>query len=103
MEAGLALWLCYFNEADAATRNAHRIFITFTDLMADWKHCLDRISETLDVKLDTKGNAREIDSFLEDRLRRQRFTDESLFNLPLTPIHQTIKEKYRWALQQASS
>ncbi|MGA8146937.1 MAG: glycosyltransferase [Gallionellaceae bacterium] len=103
MEAGLTLWLRYFNEADAATRNARRIFITFTDLMADWKHCLDRISETLDVKLDTKGNAREIDSFLEDRLRRQRFTDESLFNLPLTPIHQTIKEKYRWALQQAVS
>ncbi|MGC2458074.1 MAG: glycosyltransferase [Gallionellaceae bacterium] len=103
MEAGLTLWLRYFNGADAATRNAHRIFITFTDLIADWKHCLDRISETLEVKLDTKGNAREIDSFLEDRLRRQRFTDESLFNLPLTPIHQTIKEKYRWALQQASS
>jgi glycosyltransferase involved in cell wall biosynthesis len=103
MEAGLALWLHYFNEADAATRESRRVFATYTDMMSDWRRCLSRISTALDIKFDTDGNAREIDIFLEDRLRRQMFADESLFDLPPTPIHQAIKEKYRWALQQASA
>lgn len=103
IDAGMALWLRYFNEAEAATRDSHRVFVTYTDLMADWKRCLARISATVDVKLDVEKNAREVDSFLEDRLRRQRSTDDSLFNLPPTPMNQAIKEKYRWALQQAVS
>jgi hypothetical protein len=103
VEKGLALWLNYFNEAEIATRESRRVFVTYTDLMANWKHCLDRISATFDVNLDIEKNAQEVDLFLEDRLRRQRFSDESLYNLPPTPINQAIKDKYRWALQQAIS
>lgn len=103
METGMALWLDYFNEAEAATRDSPRVFVTYTDLMEDWRRCMARISAMVNVKLSVEVNAKVVDSFLEDRLRRQRYTDESLFNLPPTPMNQAIKEEYRWALQQTEA
>ena len=101
METGLALWLRYFDEAEAVTRDSRRVFVAYADLVADWKRCVNKISAAVDVKLDIGKNGQEVESFLEDRLRRQKATDESLFDLPPTPVNQAIKEKYRWALQQA--
>jgi glycosyltransferase involved in cell wall biosynthesis len=103
VDEGLALWLYYFDKAEADTRDACRVFVTYAELISDWKRCLAGISAAVDVQLDLAGKEQDVESFLEDRLRRQRSTDQLLFDLPPTPVNQAVKEKYRWALQQAAA
>lgn len=103
VERGLALWLGYFEHAEVATRHAARVFVTYDDLMTDWKQSIHHISESLGISLDSQASCGEIDAFLDQDMRHQQSSHAALFGLTPTRLNQAVQEKYRWALQQSVS
>jgi glycosyltransferase involved in cell wall biosynthesis len=76
---GLLLWLAYMKRiADFANTHPDVMHIRFTELLEDWRQTVGRISDRLDIRLDKRVHAEEIDEFLEPTLRRQVAQDEAL-------------------------
>ena len=57
LEAALLLWLRHCLEAEAATRGLPRSFLSYEDLMADWRACVDRLAQDLDLVWPTPPDA----------------------------------------------
>jgi GT2 family glycosyltransferase len=59
-------WVSYYLAAEAATRDSRRTFVVVDDLLADWRGCLNRISESLGTPILWQDGNREqlIERFL---------------------------------------
>lgn len=73
--AGL-LSLAYQLEAEQATRGASRLFITYEDLIADWRLQVERCRLIFGVGVLPESRVDDaVDSFLDAQLRNHRATD----------------------------
>ena len=68
------LWLRYMLDAERATRDVPRVFVTFEALLEDWRAAIDRVATRLDFAWPRAMSeaAPEIDTFLQPRLRHHR-------------------------------
>ena len=74
-----ALWLRHVLDAEKGSRNLRRTFCTYDELIIDWQSTLDRISKQLGVNwpINSHDAAKEINEFLQPRLRHYSMNDES--------------------------
>ena len=70
---GLLYWLRNQLDAEFATRGLRRSFVSFDELLGDWRAAARRIEAEADVRFPRLGTAgADVDAFLEPRLRHQR-------------------------------
>jgi hypothetical protein len=48
------------------------VFVRSSDLLHDWRGVLGQVADRLDVRLDLRSHAGDVDAFLQPALRRQR-------------------------------
>jgi hypothetical protein len=83
---GLMLWHAYTQKADAFAATCSDVaYVRFTDLLADWRSAVARISMRLGVALDPADNESDIGQFLDADLRNQKGQDALLETL-LDPV-----------------
>ena len=99
LNKGLLLWLSHFLQAERDTRSHKRTFISYEQLLVDWRKTAQRLQKDLGVQLPrtTQRGAAEVDTFLQNGLRHQVISTEELNSRP--DISDWIKDSYRWALQ----
>lgn len=92
--AGL-LSLAHQLEAEQATRGASRLFMTYEDLIADWRGQVARCRQAFGVDVVPEGGTdAAVDCFLDAQLRNHRATSE----YALDP---DVLEAYRWFQEAA--
>jgi hypothetical protein len=93
---GLSLWLAHMKRiADFADERAEVVHIRFTGLLEDWRGIVGRISDHLDVRLDSHIRADEVDRFLQPALRRQVSPDAAATPLSDDPELAEIGSLYQ--------
>lgn len=93
---GLSLWLTHMKRiADFADTRSDVVHIRFTGLLEDWRGIVGRISDHLDVRLDSHLRAEEVDRFLQPTLRRQVSPDAALTPLLDDPELAEIRSVYQ--------
>ena len=99
LNKGLLLWLSHFLQAERDTRPYKRSFLSYEQLLTDWRKTAERLKKDLGVQLPraTQRGAAEVDAFLQNGLRHQVVSTEELNARP--DISDWIKDTYRWALQ----
>ncbi|OBK76831.1 hypothetical protein [Mycobacterium sp. 1164985.4] len=68
-----AIWLKYTLLAERQTRGLPRVFVSYADLLDDWRRELARISKSLAIDLRPRDEA-AIEEFLTPDLRHQRYS-----------------------------
>lgn len=98
-EKSLLLWSSYMLAAERDTRGRARTFVTFDELIRDWRAVCRRIAgdSGLPFPRETIASAIEIDRFLDGRLRHHRVGAEDIFSRPDIPAH--VKSLYRIFLE----
>jgi hypothetical protein len=93
-EKSLLLWSGYMLALERDTRGLERIFISYDELMSDWRAARRRIEETAAAPFprDTAAAANEIDRFLNHKLRHHESRADLLENRDV-PEH--VKTLYR--------
>jgi GT2 family glycosyltransferase/glycosyltransferase involved in cell wall biosynthesis len=69
MEKGLLLWLAHMQAAEFGSRGMNRVFVSYDDLLRDWRDAVSRISARAGVEFDVLTRAAEIEGFLSADLR----------------------------------
>lgn len=71
LDKSMLLWLRYVIESERETRRYPRVFVTFEQLLADWRAVVERIEERLALRFPTGTQqvSGEIDRFLKPDLR----------------------------------
>ncbi len=74
------LWLRHLLEAEAGSRRFARSFLTFDQLLGDWRRVADRLNEELQLRWPEPSSATvvAIDGFLQQRLRHQSLSRQDL-------------------------
>jgi glycosyltransferase involved in cell wall biosynthesis len=95
------LWLRHVLDAEAATRNLPRAFVTYPDLLQDWRRTVRHMQWTLGLSWSRWSATAEveIDSFLNARLRHNLFTTQDLEQHPA--IASWVKTAFRALLDIA--
>ena len=63
VDEGLALWLAYSQRiAGFASSRADVAYLRFSDLLDDWRKVVSRVAEQLDIPLDARSRADEVDT-----------------------------------------
>jgi glycosyltransferase involved in cell wall biosynthesis len=86
-----ALWLRYTLAAEENSRDWRRVFVSYTDLVHDWRGTLRRVGEALDLEWpgwDTRAEA-AIDAFLDPTLWHHEAVSEATpgGELPASVLH----------------
>jgi hypothetical protein len=98
---GLLLWLQYFLQAERDSRGAPRAFLTYDNLLSDWRAVINKLSGDLDLSFPRLSHraAAEADEFLTGAMRHHtRRADEYAER---EDVVAWVKETYAWA-QRAS-
>ena len=74
------LWLRHLIEAEKGTRNSSRVFVTYEELLSDWKGLISRVGKSFEFRwpVDLKQINSDVESFLKESLRHNRITDTVL-------------------------
>jgi GT2 family glycosyltransferase len=69
------LWTRHFLEAEYHTRNLHRVFISFDELLADWRRVASGISKEFQTQWprDPETSATAINKLLDDSLKHHNY------------------------------
>jgi len=88
------LWLKHLMESEKGTRNSSRIFVTYEELLSDWKGLMSRVQRFFRFRWPNtlKKAGPEIDAFLENSLRHNRVTDSIL--IKDKSLSKWIKDSY---------
>lgn len=80
-EKSLLLWSSYMVAVERDTRNRDRIFISYDQLINDWRSVRQRIEESAAFPFprDTAAAANEIDRYLNRRLRHHEASPDELY------------------------
>ena len=89
LEKSLLLWSSYMVALERDTRGRPRTFVSYDQLMSDWRAARRRIEQDSGVPFarDTAAAANEIDRFLERGLRHHRARSDELSTRPEIPEH----------------
>ncbi|MDO9495908.1 MAG: sulfotransferase [Nocardioides sp.] len=87
----VAAWVEIALVTERETRGETRSFIRYDDLVGDWRTALGRVSEQLDLGLDTSSEpgTHELDTWLDPGMQRSSLTWE---DLRVTPAIQALAE-----------
>jgi hypothetical protein len=98
-EKSLLLWSSYLVAVERDSRDRARIFVSYDQLMNDWRSVQRRIEGAAGIPFprDTAAAAIEIDRFLERRLRHHEAAAQELFARSDIPEH--VKTLYRIFLE----
>jgi GT2 family glycosyltransferase len=79
-EHSLWLWLTYMLEAELATQNYPRVFITYDELLADWQATVTKIAATLQLQWPNQiaSQAPQINEFLKLSLKHHQVSPEEV-------------------------
>jgi hypothetical protein len=93
-EKSLLLWSSYMLAAERDTRDAKRIFVSYSDLVNDWRSVRTRVEDVIGVPFprDTAAAGVEIDRFLDRHLCHHRASSQALFSRAEVP--EAIKDLY---------
>jgi hypothetical protein len=88
------IWLRHVLDAEYETRGLVRSFLTYDELLRDWRSTVARISDQLQLRWPkrSQGSEAEIDNFLELRLRHSSVNDAEL--LADVGVHAWVKATY---------
>jgi len=102
-EKSLLLWSSYMLAAERDTRALSRIFVSYDDLMRDWRGVRTRLETATGFPFprDTAAAGIEIDRFLNPTLRHHVSTGDELFGREDVPEH--VKTLYRLFSQACGS
>jgi hypothetical protein len=84
-------WANVALETERATRGAHRVFVRYEDLLADWRREVTRMGERLglpQLAAIDPGRAAGVDEFVDPTLHRNRVGWEDLES----PVPQAVRE-----------
>jgi thioesterase domain-containing protein/GT2 family glycosyltransferase len=96
---GLSLWLAYMTRVEEfADTHLEVLHVRFSDLLDDWRGVVARIEDGLGVSLDAGGQAAEVDTFLEQSLRRQTAGDDELDAVASEATIDQVRALYRTCL-----
>ncbi|MFC6049209.1 hypothetical protein ACFPYM_15390 [Methylobacterium hispanicum] len=75
-ERGGLLWLRYIKEAERATRNHPRAFLSFDGLLADWRGTIARVSAQIGMDFSYgEASATAVDAFLDHSHKHETIID----------------------------
>jgi len=76
----LMLWLRHTLEAERYTRGRRRVFVTYDQVMSDWRSVLWRISERLEIVWPRRPSEIDVgfERIISDRLRHYRVGDDKI-------------------------
>lgn len=102
MAKGFAIWMLRNLDAEKATRPYSRSFVSFDSLLIDWRKTVRRIAGDLNIEWprEIAEVEREIDEFLEPRLRHHKVAGNSSTVVARVP---TMLENLYTALREAES
>lgn len=94
-EKSLLLWSSYMVAAERDTRDRDRIFVSYDQLLSDWRSVRRRIETGTGVPFprDTAAAAIEIDRFLDRRMHHHEVGSKDLFSRADVP--EQVKTLYR--------
>ena len=87
LHKGMLLWLRSVLDAEVATRGRSRVFVSYENLLADWRSQIDQICDVLDIAFPRRSPTLDldVDGFLENALRHQRAQAEELNQSSIVP------------------
>jgi hypothetical protein len=90
-EEGLQLWLRYVLDAEKMSRGHARSFISYADLLADWKATIKKLRKDLRIRsrLSVRGRNSAVSAFLAAGQRHHDFPDD------LAHVHPWIAGAYK--------
>lgn len=93
-DVALRLWLRHVLEAERGTRGLARVFVTYEEMITDWRRATDRIARTLEVSFyENRRSEIALDAFVSPALRHHRGGgDASLEASPLTDLARSAYE-----------
>jgi len=96
--SGLLLWLEYFLACERDTRGHPRSFVSYDDLLANWRAVLSRVEQDLAVGFPrhSRRSDAEIDAFLSRAHRHHVTHADEIFQRE--EVNPWVKQAYRWAL-----
>jgi hypothetical protein len=94
-EKSLLLWTSYMLALERDTREQERVFVSYDELIGDWRAVRRRIEESMAVPFprDTAAAANDIDRFLNRSFRHHDANGDALLSSPDIPDH--VKTLYR--------
>ncbi len=100
-EKSLLLWTSYMLAVERDTRDAPRVFVTYSDMLHDWRGVLDRVEAALGRPLPrrTPGAGVEIERFLSKSHRHHEAEVSALAEIP--GVWTGAQTTYRWMLEAA--
>ncbi|MBX9616224.1 MAG: hypothetical protein K2X25_11565 [Caulobacteraceae bacterium] len=98
LQASTLAWLSHVIAVERDTRDLPRIFVRYSDLLANWRPVLDRIGRHLDLDLDP-GAGTAIDAYLTRSERHHAADDEDLASL--ADLWPGVGEAWRWLINAA--
>ncbi|MEO1352480.1 MAG: hypothetical protein AAFW84_27395 [Cyanobacteria bacterium J06635_15] len=99
-EHALLLWLQHFLVAEKATRHLKRTFVSYDDLIKDWRGVVQKISAQLSVDLPNVDlNPSHIDEFLRPSLKHHIMVDD-LGSHP--NISTWVVDVFNWSLDASN-
>jgi O-antigen biosynthesis protein len=95
----IMLWLRHFLAAERDTRGMKRVFISYEDLLNDWRGVIQRLSIELDIQWSKQPDSveAEIDAFLSSQLRHHLVTHKEI--VARTDIVSWVKTTFDWAMR----
>lgn len=93
-EKSLLLWLTHLLESEKQTRGHFRTFVTYAELLSDWKRVMSRVQNIFKFKwpVSLEDAGPEIKAFLDEAMRHNRATKNGL--IEDKNISKWIREAY---------
>jgi hypothetical protein len=100
-EKSLLLWTSYMVAVERDTRDAPRVFVTYSDMLNDWRGVLDRIEVAMGRPLPrrTPSAGVEIERFLSKSHRHHEADISALDEIP--GVWAGAQTTYRWMIEAA--
>jgi len=98
-ELGQLLWLRYYLDAEAKTRNMQRAFVNYNGLLEDWRPVVSRLGAALAISVEATDEVEaQIDGFLSADLHHHKVThDEVLATIaPIPWLHSAYRILHGW-------
>lgn len=95
LRQGCLLWLRHVLDAERESRGHSRSIFRWNEFLQDWRACVARMQKDLAVHWPALSDTRavDVDRFLSDDLKHQRFDDSALDGHP--EIHRWVTKAYQ--------
>jgi hypothetical protein len=99
---GVLLWLQHFLAAERETRGFPRAFLSYDELLEDWRRVLARVEGDIGIVFPRAGRRAEaeVDEFLARELRHGATAADALEARSAVP--RWVKDAYAWGLRAAA-